>query len=614
MTQKPVVTVTRDVSVGLTARGAQWEHGIPIDFDPEFPKNTWQVNPFAKSSFADTAVVICDAPNDEVLQLLLSKYGVVTQAYSTDISRYIDTLGINIRDLVSRYRQQRLEGITTLSEYVDSLGSISGFSNDYKQYTHTQSGDGNSSTEQTIYFIGTPRNIMLSMWNRYTDSATLLMHVSTAEGNVQVDLVNEVSTLCDRYEVLQSAGCLSCPHRDSCIDSLVGDEVSQDEEHAPTVSKVKRYLKRLNYLVLHSDCVKSGIGGYALDYRDMRLKGAHERAALKVTRRSNMASNRKFYEANCKKCSLEEVCGSGKSFTTDTLGVQSFCKGRVERGFVVTEDNYLNVFGIVLQSILKCIRKFSSNSEASAKSCLDLIHEWVDTPVTMPSHAAYYDRKLDSLRKSGDIIHNQYYVIPRKLLDMAVMLDVKGSFGDQAYFRSFYVGDWLKPASESVNGFTGSFTEASDWVAILPVYHSVNPRHYPLSRHECIDTKLLIGLEMVDYKSRSNKYHSKMARIELVAEFLLLFLTPGTLYWYGPFASSKGWLPIGLPSNNDIYSRSLVERKAPFSPSAKTAYPRQRAEYNVTRILSSLRHLDLSEVRMLDVLQNNNYLKEMVDG
>lgn len=605
------MTVTRDVNIGIQIAGKDWVLDDLVSSQIQVSKTSWSNYPFYKPDVRDGAVVVCDSPNEEVKQLLLDKYGVITQAYVRDCVRYTRTFDNNLRLLINDYRRASEAGLLLASDYVSNLGYMTSTTSDFRQGTIIKDY---GSKEQTIYFIGIPKTVMLSMWDRYTDSASLIVNVLTDEGLLEIDLVKEVYVLCSRYESIQSAGCLACPHRNSCIDTLLEQKVSL--ELAPTMQQVKKVLKTLDYLLLHSDCSNRNYGITRLDYTRIDMTLAHARAELRSNQRLQMASNREFYRDNCSKCSLAAVCGSTKSFTGNKLGVKSFCSGRVKRELVVTEDNYRDVFKATIASILA-----ASHTDKGAwklEECMKRVNKWVETDVTMPSHAAYYDRKLDSLRKKGGTIHSAYYVIPRELLDISNVIDLSGSFEySNVYYNHPEIGDWLEESSSGVRDVIGACNKESKWVAILPAHRGIKPKVFGIAspRHECLDTKMLFDLELAKYNSKSKKYRCKLARINLLAEFLLLFLTPGAEYYYGSFGNSKAWLPTGLPDAWEAYALlPETTERVRRGRHAEIRYPRQDASFNVKRIMSRLRVLPLAESHMLIVLEHNNFLKEIVDG
>jgi len=610
MMEKQAVTVTRDVNIGIKISGVDWILADLVSSEIQVPKAAWSTYPFYKPDEGDVAVVVCDSPNEEVKQILLDKYGVITQAYARDCVTYTRTFVSNLRSLISTYKRTSEDGLLLAPDYVSNLGYMSSANGDLRQRAiHQELGP----KEQTIYFIGIPKTVMLSMWNRYTDSASLTVNVLCDEGNLEIDLVKEVYVLCNRYESIQSAGCLACPHRTSCVDTLLEQKVSL--ELAPTMREVKKVLKPLDYQLLHSDCNLHS-GGDKLDYTSIDMTGARDRAELRGHQRLQMASNREFYRDNCSKCSLSDVCGSTKGFTSNKLGVKSFCSGRVVGELVVTEANYEGVFKATIAAILSASQ--ASKEDCKLEKCMELVHKWVETDVTMPSHAAYYDRKLDSLRKRGGTLHSAYYVIPRELLDISNVVGLRGSFQySYVYYNQPDIGDWLAESSSVVRDVRGSRAKESKWVAILPVHRGIKHRTFGVAspRHECLDTKMLFDLELAKYSSKSKKYRCKLARINLLAEFLLLFLTPGTKYPYGPFGNSIAWLPTGLPSAWELPNLLPETTRERYSMSNREIqYPRQDASFNVKRIMSRLRKLPSQDARMLTLLEHNNFLKEIVNG
>lgn len=588
------ITVTRDLKVGIRYRpGAKWFFG---DYIPEQQVRlaSWTIRGATRPH--EQGVVVSDELDENLVKLLTKQYGVVTVALLAAAKEYCVSMDANIQDL--SYKVRRANGgsknhSVTLSEYVQALAAASDIGNSFtkpsKNLVYIQS------TNQVVYFVGIPSFIMLSMWNRYTNSSPLTLYVDTDEGVTSVKLHEEVAPLCTRYESLVSAGCLACPARDNCTESLLNYDLS-----VPFVSKerVTRLVSKRYRVLPPSDC-KATSNQSPLSFMDMDMCGAIERNAQRSARRKAIAKNSSFYHKNCSSCELQLTCGSSSTYrsvahdgTEVNQGMYEICPGKVPSKFEVTEDNYLEVFDILISSILIATERGPDLKEA----CLAHISSWVESSGKMPGHAAYYHRKLNG----PDVTHraNFAYPIPRSLLGLAYQLGFTGSYLHNYYYYRYPVGSWLQDSSEELWTLLRSPKKFSDWVAILPEHQRVrSDTGYWPAIYECVDTLLLKDIMGVKNSTPSKAYRTKASRIFLATEFICYFLTPGRTVRYGHFGMNRAYLPAGLPGKD-----------------ALTGLGYTGAEYNVILALRNLLDLPLSDITKLKVLQSNNNLRRFCNG
>jgi len=526
---------------------------------------------------------------------LLSKYEIVTVASLTGYLNYIRTLSDNVPNLMREVRGGTTQDreVSTY-EYVEALGRSSSMG---PVSLKSSSYPENSCV---VYLLGAPE-VMMSLWDKYTNNARLSLYAKVEGGTQCIELPESITELCTRHEVLQSAGCLACPHRSNCVEHLLQAELSPIDLE---VHSLKKQVTRLGIPLLPpSDCKDPNrYSSGKIDVRDINLEGALVRHENSRKRREAVKLNQKFYSNNCSSCVLKPVCGTSKSYTQEGDSARSYCEGKVPDYAVleVTVDNYVKYLEVMIPSLLT-----TANKElAMTFTALELITDWVETSCnSVPKHASYFISRFSKARKKN-MAHQEYYVVPEQLVKLAELFAIRGSF--DGYGNSWYshgIGDWLVNSTNSVTSLLPVPPQSSGWFAIAPAHTIITaPNYYARTRHEYIDTKVLYSVLGTKSSYRSKVFSTKESRLQLAIEFIAQFLSPGNTYWYGPFGSSKAWVPSGVPSR---WSWSWLNKQY---QAQETAFPVRTPTQNVVTVLGMLREVGTN----LDLLGNNNKLKEVI--
>jgi len=591
-----LTTVTRSVKSGIVA-GHRF---FSLYDDSELSKEhmvdlkSWGLR-YLDNEDDDRAVVVSDEFDQSILDKLLSKYEIVTVASLTGYLNYIRTLSDNVPNLMREVRGCTAQDreVSTY-EYVEALGRSSSMG---PVSLKSSSYPENSSV---VYLLGAPE-VMMSLWDKYTDKARLSLYAKVEEGTQCIDLPASISPLCSRHEVLQSAGCLACPHRSNCVGHLLQAEVSTVDLE---LDKLKRQVTRLGIPLLPpSDCKDPNrYSSGKIDVRDINLEGALVRHENSRKRREAMKLNQKFYSDNCSSCVLKPVCGTAKSFDQVGSSASSYCTGKLPEGAAleVTVDNYAKYLGVMFSSLLS-----TANKDLDIISAvLELVTDWVETSCNyVPNHASYFISKFSKARKNN-MAHQEYYVVPEQLVKIAELFSIRGSF--DGYGNGWYshgIGDWLENSTSSITSLLPTVSQSSGWFAIAPAHTYIKaPDYYARTRHEYTDTKVLYSVLDTKSSYRSKVFSTKESRLQLVLEFIAQFLSPGAAYWYGPFGNSKAWVPSGVPSR---WRWSWNDRRY---KAEETSFPAKTPTDNLVTVLSNIRLVETN----LDLLGNNNKLKEVI--
>lgn len=598
------ITVTRNVRVGISFPALNWVMGAGNhdDLDShEFSADSWYIRGIREPD-DEVAVVIAEQHNDELLKSLVTSYGIVTRAPLHAAKQYYESVTSNMDRLIHVLKGRSLlkkanSSVVTPSKYLSLVADISDTLYNSKSYVVPNS--------ETVYFLGVPGYLMLGMWDRITESEQISTFVSTEEGILEVDLLEQVAPLCDSYRLLQPAGCLACPSNSSCPQSLVGEDM-RIEPISP--SRVRRSLSKKYQVLPQSDCAERVCGGIRIDYTDISMSGAIDRHNYHKERRSAIALNNKFYRDNCKTCALHNICSSSKTFTRHNLGARYYCSGKVDSSPRVTDSNYADIFRILLTSVFRG----ANADEDLVCEALALACEWVESSGHMPGHAAYFHRKLVKNRGTSSAQH-QKYPLPRSLLKMHSLLGLQGSFeSGNRHWRSTGIGEWIRDTTDLVSAGYPNNVDSGDWVAVFPRYERVAIPHNNLrlpALRECVDTRVLANLYGISNCSASSAYKSKSARIHLVIEFISLFMTPSTCIWYGPFSSSKAILCSGIPASYEVPSWYPKNRPLPL---LYRGFVKRSSQENLEIALGNLKNIDsVGEQTELRILESNNKLKEI---
>lgn len=591
-----LTTVTRSVKPGVVA-GYRF---FSLYDDSELSKEhmvdlkSWGLR-YIENENDDRAVVVSDEFDQSILDKLLSKYEIVTVASLTGYLNYLGTLGSTIPNLTKSVRRSPENVEVSVYQYIEALGRASSIGPASVPY-NTKHLKGSP----VIYFLGAPE-VMMSLWDKYTDKANLSLYVKVEDGTQCIDLPASISPLCSRHEVLQSAGCLACPHRSNCVEHLLQAELSPINLE---LDSLKKQVTRLGIPLLPpSDCKDPNrYSSGKIDIRDINMEGALSRHQSSRKKREAIKLNQKFYSNNCSSCVLKPVCGTAKSYTQEGDSARSYCEGKVPDDAVleVTVDNYVKYLEVMIPSLLSVANK----ELAMTFAAIELITDWVETSCNyVPSHASYFISKFSKARKKNKA-HQEYYVVPEQLVKLAELFAIRGSF--DGYSNRWYqhgIGDWLGNSTKSVTSLLPVPSHSSGWFAIAPAFTYIQtPNYFARTRHEYIDTRVLYSVLGTKSSYRSNMFSTKESRLQLALEFIAQFLSPGDTYWYGPFGSSKAWLPTGVPSR---WSWSWLNKKY---QAQETAFPVRSPTQNLVNILGMLREVGTN----LELLGNNNKLKEVI--
>lgn len=598
-----VTTVTRNVQLGITASN----RFFGLYENSERAKTSlvdvggggWSLRPSTECTDS-RAVVVSDAFDESILNKLLAKYGLVTV---TELKSYLDYTVTNsslVSGLIHDLRRNRgnLPNEISASEYIEALGRLSSIGQAPKPYN-----SGGPEDTSVVYFIGAP-DMPLASWNKYTANAALTMYVQLDDGVQEIELV-DLADVCTRHEILQSSGCLACPHRANCTQHLL--QANAEPIHV-TLASLKKTVARLGVpLIPHSDCRNSRrfVSSNRLDIRSISLEGALETHRKSVNRREAIKKNVEFFRNNCSRCSLRPLCGTAKSLDKSGKGVMDYCAGKVQGAELeVTVDNYTKVLEVVISSLLVV----AARRAELVYPAVELVREWVETECSVPGHAAYFIPKMNKYRSSnGDRPQNVHYVVPPQLIELAKLFDLHGSFDTLS--RSSYdhgIGRWLYDATRSIASLVPGGKPLSGWVAIATQHVHIEKHQWPQwPRNEYVATEVLHSVLGAKQRRSSKVYSTKESRLQLAVEFIAQFLSPMVTVWYGPFGSSKAWVSQGIPGR---WQYSYVDRTYKTMASA---FPVKSPTENVVTILEMLRRVDPGSYKLLE---NNNRLKEIVNG
>lgn len=590
-----VTTVTRSVNPGIVS-GYRF-FGLYDDSESlkeyEVSPKSWNIR-YSASENDERAVLVSEEFDKSILDKLLTKYDMITVVSLKGYRQYLSTLEMTVRALVRDARGTSEESILTGYDYIQLLGRDSsiGAASAGTDYSRLE---GNP----VLYFTGAPE-VMLSMWNKYTDYAEISLYVQVEDGVQHIDISNNIADLCTRHEVLQSAGCLACPHRANCVQHLLQEEVVPIDLDIQSLKKVAAKLDIS--LLPHSDCKDTRYHAGKIDVRDINLSGALVRHHNARARRKSIKLNQKFYKDNCSGCSLSSVCGTSKGYNQEGDGARSYCEGKVPDYAVleVTVDNYTKHLEVMLASLLSVARKDLD----MIPTAIELVTDWVETSCnSVPNHASYFISKFSKARKKN-MAHKEYYVVPEQLVKLANLFSISGSFDGRGNgWYSHGIGDWLGNSTYRITSLLPVPSQSSGWFAIAPTHSNIGaPNYYSRPRHEYIDTKVLYSVLGAKSSYRSKVFRTKESRLQLALEFIAQFLSPGSTYWYGPFGSSRAWVPSGVPSR---WGWSWINQDY---KALETAFPVRTPTQNLVTVLGMLRLVETN----LDLLRNNNKLKEVL--
>lgn len=590
-----VTTVTRSVIPGIVT-GYRF-FSLYEDYESlkecEVSPKGWGIR-YSAYENDDRAVLVSEEFDKSILDKLLTKYDMITVVSLKGYRKYLSTLDQTVRALVMETRGTSEQSTLNAYDYIQLLGRNSSIGaasagTDYRL-------EGNP----VLYFTGAPE-VMLSLWNKYTDYAEISLYVQVEDGIQHIDISNHIADLCTRHEVLQSAGCLACPHRANCVQHLLQEEVVPIDLDIQSLKKVAAKLDIS--LLPHSDCKDTNkYTSGKIDVRDINLAGALVRHHIASARRKSIKLNKKFYKDNCSGCSLSSVCGTSKSYNQEGDSARSYCEGKVPDYAVleVTVDNYVKYLEVMLTSLLTIANK----ELAMTFTALELITAWVETSCnSVPKHASYFISRFSKARKKN-MAHQEYYVVPEQLVKLAELFAIRGSFDGRGNgWYSHGIGDWLGNSTNSITSLLPVTSQSSGWFAIARAHTDIKaPDYYDRTRHECIDTKVLYSVLGAKSSYRSKVFSTKESRLQLALEFIAQFLSPGSTYWYGPYGNSRAWVPSGVPSR---WSWSWTNKEY---QALEVAFPVRTPTQNLVSVLAMLREVDTN----LDLLGNNNKLREVI--
>lgn len=591
-----LTTVTRSVKPGIMAGHTFFSFYDDSELSKEHMVDlkSWGLR-YSENLDDYRAVIVSDEFDEDTLHKLLSKYEIVTVASLIGYLTYTRTLSDNMPGLLQKVRTISENKEVSAYEYIEALGRVSSLG-PVSLEVNIDHLKGNP----VVYFLGAPE-VMMSLWDKYTDKARLSLYAKVEGGTQCIELPESITQLCTRHEILQSAGCLACPHRSNCVGHLLQAEVSTVDLE---LDKLKRQVTRLGIPMLPpSDCkdpnrYKSG----KIDVRDINLEGAQVRHENSRKRREAINLNQKFYSDNCSSCVLKPVCGTAKSFDQVGSSASSYCTGKLPEGAILdlTVDNYVKHLEVMFSSLLTIANK----DLGMVPTALELVSHWVETECTsVPAHASYFISKFSKARQKN-MAHQEYYVVPEQLIKLAELFAIRGSF--DGYGNNWYshgIGDWLEDSTSSVTSLLPLPAERSGWFAIAPVHTAIEYTNY-FSRpiHRYLDTKVLYSVLGAKSKYRSKVFSTKESRLQLTLEFIAQFLSPGDTFWYGPFGSSKAWVPRGVPS---MWGWSWTNKQY---QAQEIAFPVKPPTANLVSVLAKLGEVETN----LELLSINNGLKEVV--
>lgn len=593
-----LTTVTRSVKPGIVSgyRFFSFYDDSELSKEHMVDLKSWGLR-YHERPEDERAVVVSDEFDQTILDKLLSKYEIVTVASLAGYLNYIGTLNSNVPTIIQTLRRSSHNNIEVSAyEYVESLGKASSLGPVGVDF-NVKHLNGSP----VVYLLGAPE-VMMSLWDKYTDKARLSLYAKVEDGTQCIELPESITQLCTRHEVLQSAGCLACPHRSNCVEHLLQAELSPIDLE---VDSLKRQVTRLGIPLLpHSDCKDPNrYGSGRIDVRYINLEGALDRHRNSRKRREAIKLNQKFYNDNCSSCVLKPLCGTAKSYNQVGDSASSYCTGKLPEGTAleVTVHNYIKHLGVMFSSLLSTANKDLD----MIPTALELVTDWVETSCnSVPNHASYFISKFNKARKKN-MAHQEYYVVPEQLIKLAELFSLRGSFdgyGNNNWYRHG-IGDWFDNSTSSITSLLPTVSQSSRWFALAPANTYIKQSDYwSRTRHEYVDTRVLYSVLGANSSYRSKVFSTKEARLQLALEFIAQFLSPGSTYWYGPFGSSKAWVPSGVPSR---WSWSWRNKQY---QAQETAFPVRTPTQNLVNVLGMLREVDTN----LDLLGNNNKLREVI--
>jgi hypothetical protein len=589
------VTVTRNVLAGIQAghRFFSLYDDSEAAHQHKVPNASWGAR-YSTREDCVSSVVVSEVFDQVLLDKLLLKYEIISIAPLRSYLNYLDSLAKNVKELGIKARASNIGPNikeTSIYDYIRDLGRNSSIGG-----VPAGKGLNRALADQVVYFIGIPQ-VMLAMWNRYTESSNLDMYITTGEG-LQVVNLSDIAEICTRYETLQSEGCLSCDNKHNCPAHLLGEDIPPVEV---TLSALKGVIARLNIEALpHSDCVGSSRYGISkIDLRVISMEGAEERNKEAKERRQAIQANTRFYRDNCTTCALTDICGTAKSFTRQGQSASSYCSGKMPDSTIleVNLNNYMEVMEVVMTSILLAANKPIISHVQPALNC---IQDWVDSPVNVPRHASYFINALE--RGRGAVSGNRdYYTVPKQLIDLANLIDLQGSFdGYNDYWYRHGIGAWFSDATMSITSLVPTTYKSGGWFTILDNQKSITAAHTQYYTYQYVDTKVLSKVLGVTLPRKSKLYDSPESRLQLATEFILKFLCPYSRRHYGPFGAKVAWVSEGVPSPW-AWNYYRHER-------TPNSFEKSRSTCNVIEIFSRLRNREDT----LYQLKNNNRIKDVM--
>ena len=585
---KLLITCTRDEEVLITV-GSHWYSCLPKtkviqgeDFKVEsadFRRGTrFTTEPSSE------ALVITNKPDQKILSSLVTKYGIVMQTSSIALTKYYHKLDRLLRAHEINAFYQRItsdEASINIKELIHEIGIRSSYDVNldrlvnYMDHIFGKMEEG----QDTIYSPGILNNFTIVLWNRLTESEPVYLHLQTEGGVVTLNLLEEVLPLCTKLTSLLSAGCLACPNRDNCVDSLIEEDLTISR---PSVEQLKRVVKNKGTYIPHS-IVYSMKKLDKVSVSSLMPSKSYDLFIQHKNKKKLSVANAKFFRENCSSCSLKDYCGNSSSYhfgreytindpysigrnennqITIGTGNTSFCAGKTTKTVVINSDNYKDILLILVEAIMLGQVKGVRNYEAVLQT-VEILDSFIQSSGKLDRATSYYLPNLfKRVKNTEDHDLLSTFIIPTNFLEIGDLLHCNSGRGTM--FAYCGLTNWFKNVTKTFTKSLPSVKEGN-WVALFASNQIKRWDH--LDPHEqqfyAIDTRVLADMQNVQLNNKySNKLTNIEERIRLVLLYMNLFVVPSLEWRSGSFGCYKHYVPSGILSKwNYKHSRWEVTIK-----------------------------------------------------
>lgn len=534
MTEKIIATVARIPTIGIGYSGGEPLLGGLRKEETRYG-GPWSVR--AMITTTDAGALVVSKVTDSLISAVLKHSPLAVCVRADDLSNYVWRL---YKEFNFLRMEASLGGVQSYSEAVSIIASKVESSNE----SLTESLPPTDSS--WVLIPGLPNLITVSMWSRLTDGAPIAAYFED-DGTLHRLDIAELSNHCTDYRTLLTLGCLSCPVNDRCASHLSGNEFPMPETN---ISALKTNLIKVPDVGFVPPSIISRTRSN-ISVMDINMYKASEMLDIHKELVSKRAEARRFYDSNCQKCSLAEICGTRRLL--DNKGEKSkfvgdFCSGKTSVSTDVTLSNYTRVLPFVIETLNTFKYRLKLPTEGhllSLQEALGRLLTWVDTGSKVTREAsAYLNNKLG-------------LVAPREFVELMEALDFKGSYGFHYSWRDPLPRAWVKDITSETSEVFATSNPNSNWLVIDSEVKSCSNYYNYTARF--IDATLsakLIGIKLGGY---TKKLSSRQSRLNMACYLIRQVLLPGRVMCTGAFGNVHTYLPRVNLDRSSYRRNSQVE-------------------------------------------------------